>query len=268
MVNLFYDCYNVLSKVYSDKAFIKQALSSTVIEPLNKLKTVKICYGVLDKDIELDYYIGCLCDKAPKLKIKILIKIALYSIKYLEKKPYAVINSTVELVKKLGKGANASFVNAVLRRFCAEDILMPEDKIEYLSVKYSYPVFAVKKLIDFYGESIAESVMAYDEEKTFVRFDSGVDGEKYLTENGYSFEKTPFYNLFSVLHISINEDFEKGIFTFQSIGSVAICFVAGCGDELLDACAGPGGKSAYLSDKFKSVVACELHQHRADLIKA
>ncbi|MBO7368909.1 MAG: RsmB/NOP family class I SAM-dependent RNA methyltransferase, partial [Clostridia bacterium] len=34
------------------------------------------------------------------------------------------------------------------------------------------------------------------------------------------------------------------------------------------ACAGPGGKSAYLSDKFKSVVACELHQHRADLIKA
>ena len=61
MVNLFYDCYNVLSKVYSEKTFIKQALASTVIEPLNKPKTVKICYGVLDKDIELDYYIGCLC---------------------------------------------------------------------------------------------------------------------------------------------------------------------------------------------------------------
>ena len=267
MVNLFYDCYSVLSKVYCDKTFIKQAILKTTVEPINKQKTVKICYGVLDKDVEFDYYLDRLCERSPKQKIRILLKIAFYALKYLEKKPYAVIDATVELVKKLGKGGNAAFCNAVLRRFVSEDIPLPDDEIGRLSVKYSYPAFAVEKLIACYGKDTAERIMGYDEEKTFVRFDRGYAGEKYLVEKGYKFEKTPFYNLFAVEHAMKNEDFDNGIFTFQSIGSVAICETVGSGNALLDACAGPGGKSVYLADKFASITAVELHEHRAELIK-
>ena len=32
MVNYFYDCYQILNKVYSEKAYIKQAINSTFIE--------------------------------------------------------------------------------------------------------------------------------------------------------------------------------------------------------------------------------------------
>ena len=264
MIDLFYDCYSVLSKVYSDGAFIKQAISTTNVEPLNKSKTVKICYGVLDKDIELDHYIAALSVKSPKLKIRVILKIALYCIKHLEKKPYAVIDGAVELTKKLGKGANAGFVNAVLRKFVSETIPLPTDKIDRYSVKYSYPRFAVEKLIACYGEKEAERIMAFDEEKTFVRFETG--GEEYLEKNGYEFEKTPFNELFSVKRIIMNDDFGKGVFTFQSIGSVAICEIVGSGEELFDACAAPGGKSVYLADRFKKVVSEELHEHRAELI--
>ena len=87
MVNLFYDAYSVLCKVYFDGAYIDKALYSTAIEPLNKAKTVKICYGVLDKDLYLEYFIGKLCERSPKQKIKLIVKIGMYAIRFLGKKP-------------------------------------------------------------------------------------------------------------------------------------------------------------------------------------
>ena len=53
MLVTYYDCYNVLNKVYASGAFIKQALTDTTIEELNRPAITKICYGVLDKDIAL-----------------------------------------------------------------------------------------------------------------------------------------------------------------------------------------------------------------------
>lgn len=267
MIILFYDCYRILGEVYKNGAFLKQAINSVEIEELNRAKTTKICYGVLDKDIELSYYVQKLCSKSPKSSVKILLKIAIYNIKYLNKKPFAVIDSVVELSKKLGKGANAGFINAVLRKFVKEDIALPADEIGRLSVKYSYPEFAVKRLIETYG-NLAENIMAYDEEKTFVRFSKCFDGEKYLKENGYNYQITPFSNLFSVANIRMNEDFYDGIYTFQSIGSVAICHAIEPCENVLDACAAPGGKSCLLSEKCNLVTACEVHEHRCELIKS
>ena len=104
MINWFYDCYQILNKVYSDKTFVKQAISSTFIEEKNRALTIKTVYGVLDKDIELSYCISALCDKNPKLAIRTILKISLYAIKYLDKHGYAVTKNAVELTKKLGKG--------------------------------------------------------------------------------------------------------------------------------------------------------------------
>ena len=86
MVNYFYDCYQILNKVYSDKTFIKQAINSTIIEEKNRALTIKTCYGVLDKDIELSYYIKRLTEKSPKLVVRTILKISMYAIKYLNKK--------------------------------------------------------------------------------------------------------------------------------------------------------------------------------------
>jgi len=55
MINYFYDCYQILNKVYSQNSYIKQAINGTFIEEKNRALTIKTCYGVLDKDIELSY---------------------------------------------------------------------------------------------------------------------------------------------------------------------------------------------------------------------
>ena len=76
MVNCFYDSYTVLNKVYKDGAFLKQALNGTIIEEKNRALTTKLCYGVLDKDIELSYIISYFTEKSPKAAIKIILKIS------------------------------------------------------------------------------------------------------------------------------------------------------------------------------------------------
>ena len=267
MLTLFYDAYRVLTEVYSGGAFIKQALNDVQIDEKNRSHLTKICYGVLDKDITLEYDISALCEKRPKQAVRTLLKIGMYSVAYLQTAIYAVTDNLVELVKKLGKGANAGFVNAFLRKYAKYQRVYPTDQTKSLSVKYSYPEFAVKKLVSEYGLERAEGIMSADEERTAVRFNSGIDGEKYLEERRWNYEKTPFANTFFVKGFKIDEDFYKGIYTFQSVGSVAICDVVGGGKSLLDACSAPGGKSVNLADKFEAVTAFELHPHRVKLIE-
>ncbi len=266
MLNVFYDSYNILTKVYGG-AYLKQALNDTVIEEKNRAQTEKICYGVLDKDVTLEYCISYLCEKRPKSAIRILLKISMYCIKYLGNAPYAVVDNCVELAKKLGKGGAAGFVNAFLRKFSKEDIPMPTDKIKNYSVTYSYPEFAVKMLIEDYGEERAVEIMKADTERTTLRFNVSVSGFDYLTERNCQFEETPFKNTYIVKNFKRNSDYDKGMYTFQSVGSAAICDLVGSGENLLDACAAPGGKSVNLSDKFSSVTSFDVHPHRVRLIE-
>ena len=265
MVNYFYDCYSILNKVYSQKTFIKQAISSTFIEEKNRPLTIKTCYGVLDKDIELSYYITKLTSKSPKLVVRTILKISMYAIKYLEKKDYAVTKNAVELVKKLGKGGMAGFVNAFLRKFVNTKIDLPDNIEEKLSIKYSYPCFAVKELIKCYGIERTESIISAENTATCLSFFE-VDGEKYLQSIGVEFEKTPFENVFIAKNFVRNQDYDKGVYTYQALGSVAICDVVDGCKNLLDTCSAPGGKSIRLSYKCDNVTSWDIHEHRVNLI--
>lgn len=268
MTVLFYECYLVLHKIYSDKTFIKQALNLPDILEKDRAKVTKIVYGVVEKDIELDYIVSRLCDKKPKNSVRIVIKIALYNIKYLNKTPFSVTDSVVALLKKMGKGANAGFVNAILRKYSQTVIEYPKNKEESISVRYSYPLFAVKRLVKKYGTERTESILSGFTESTCLRFKNGVDGEKYLTEKNFAFVRTPYENVFIANGFKREIGFEEGLYTFQSIGSVAICNNVDKGENLLDCCSAPGGKTVYLAEKFQSVTACELHVHRIELIKS
>ena len=267
MVNTFYDSYRILMHVYSEKTFIKQAINSEVIEPINKNTVIKIVYGVVENDIHLEYLLSKLCSKRPKLPVRVLLKIAIYCIKFLNKAPYAVTDSAVELCKKLGKGGMSGFLNATLRTFIKKpDFDYPKDEKQAISIKYSYPIFAVNEIVNDYGLEKATQIMAYDKDYNYLRFKKGVDGEKYLKNNNISYTETIFDNCFSVKNFTRDDGYYNGDYTFQSIGSVAICDIVETGDKILDCCAGPGGKTVLLAEKFNNVVASELHEHRANLI--
>ena len=258
MTNPLTDPYLVLVKVYSGGKFLKQAISDTPVEPLNRQRTVKICYGVLDKDVYLSYIIGQNTKTAPKSAVKLILKIALYMLEFMDKHDYMVVDSAVELTKKLGKSGAAGFVNGFLRSYKLPSL--PEDATNGLSIKCSTPLWLTKKIRRSYKAEV-EQILSAQSLGQCVRFVRGE--ERYADGNRI---KTPFDGVYIYPNFVRDEGFFAGDYTFQSVGSVAIGAAISPCERVLDACAAPGGKSVLLAGKCKSVISCELHSHRAQLI--
>ena len=261
MTNPFYDPYRVLLKIYSAGAHLKIALAETDIEELNRARTVKTVYGVLEHDQYFSLCIRTFAPKSPKQNVRVLLKIALYFLTVLKKPKYMVTDTAVELLKKLGKGGMAGFVNAFLRAFDEEKVTLPKGD-EGLAVRSNYPLFAVQKIKAEYGER-AERILFAKSGGVSVRFER--NEEKYLR---LPHKDTPFEKLYCFENFTRDDGFFQGDYTFQSVGSVAIANAVEPCNEFLDACAAPGGKSVLISKKCQTVTACELHEHRVGLIKA
>jgi len=260
LTNPLTDPYLILSKVYKEGKFLKQAIAETPVEPLNKPRTVKICYGVLEKDGYLEYTLGANVKKQPQNSVKIILKIALYMLEFLQNHDYMVVDHAVELTKKIGKEGASGFVNAFLRTYKLPPL--PEKSDERTAVECSAPLWLVKKLKRSY-KSEAPQILNAPSLGLCVRFTRGA--EKYLSSPHI---ETPFENAFIFKNFVRDDGFFAGDYTFQSVGSIAICAAIPPCESLLDACAAPGGKSVLLSEKCKKITATELHPHRVELIKS
>ncbi len=262
-MNPFYDAYNVLMRVYRDGAHLKIALAEELggAEKEGRAGTVKTVYGVLEHDAYLSLCIASFAEKPPKTAAKTALKIALYHLLFLEKPRYMVTDTVVDLLKRVGKGGLAGFANAFLRRFDVSAVRLPEGD-EGLAVTGNYPLFAVRMLREAYGDRVKEIVLAKSSGVS-VRFVRNM--EDYL---GREHIDTPFENLKIFKNFAREEGYDRGDYTFQSVGSVAVCDVIEPCAKLLDACAAPGGKSVLLAEKCGEVVAEELHPHRVSLIES
>ena len=262
LTNPVYDPFLILSKIYSDGAHVKQAIADTYIEEQYRSRTVKIVYGVLENDGYFDFCIRHYASKAPKLAVRTILKISLYMLLFMDKKRYMVTDCAVDLCKKLGKSGVSGFVNAFLRRFDKEAVekALPEG-IAGEAVKLSYPQYAYEMLKKEYGER-AESIAQARSAGVSVRFEKGE--EEYLLKAHID---TPFAHNYIFESFVRDEGFDEGKYTFQSVGSIAICDVVAPCESLLDCCAAPGGKSVLLSKKCGQVTSFELHAHRVELIR-
>ena len=123
----------------------------------------------------------------------------------------------------------------------------------------------IKELEKDFGTERLEQILSAKNEKTCLSFYQ-IDGKRYLTDLGVEFEETPFENVFLTKNFVRNADYDLGIYTYQALGSVAICDAVESGDKLLDCCSAPGGKSIRLSHKFNTVRSWDIHEHRVNLI--
>ena len=183
---------------------------------------------------------------------------------YMDKKRYMITDCAVSLCKKLGKGGVSGFVNAFLRRFDLEEVnkALPQGD-EGEAIACAYPLHAYKLLKAEYGER-AKAIATAESKGVSVRFERGEDEYLHRAHIDTPFSEKYAHYIFE--NFTRDDAFDNGAYTFQSVGSIAICdCVEGC-ERLLDACSAPGGKSVLLSKKCKVVTAFELHEHRTQLI--
>ncbi len=277
-----------LLRVEKDNAYSNILLSSLFdefkVSNEDKSLASAIFYGVLDRQITLDYYINKY-SKIPAKKLDIytkqVLRSAFYQIYFLDKIPVsAAVNEAVNLIKNSDESKNAGYVNAVLRNASTKKVELPSGKDLYsLSVRYSCPQWILTNLVNDYGVDEAEQILKtfLSPAKVFLRTntlkinsqqllsllnDNDISA-KLLGENSLELE--------SGLDFSKNKLFMDGFFHVQDISSqkCAEAILAQKGERILDVCSAPGGKSftiAEIMGDSGEIISCDLYENRVSLI--
>ena len=155
---------SMLKEIYAGNEFshilIRQVLDKyDYLEGSEKAFIKRLTEGTLERTIELDYVINQFSN-TPVNKMKPLIcalmRMSIYQILYMDSVPdSAVCNEAVKLAALHKFTSLKGFVNGVLRNVARnkQQILYPEkekDFVNYLSVRYSLPVWMVEHFIKAY----------------------------------------------------------------------------------------------------------------------
>lgn len=277
----FVTAYEVLSSVFKDKAYASIALDKVAGDKTVNFKLItKLVYGVLERNVELDYYIGKIADKSPRSGIAIIIKIGLYSLIYIDSmQDYAVVHSCVELCEYIRKPQLKGFVNALLNNYINKKnaIELPTNPDERLSIAQSKPLWLVKAYNKQYGKDKALEILSADTDgREHVRLNNRkitvAEAEKAFDDNHIDYNISEYGGYYISNGKPIRELFDSGMITIQSPSSMLVCLALGIENSdsptVLDMCAAPGGKSVYLSELNLSAIitAGDIHQHRVELV--
>ena len=161
--------YQTLLDEESKKAYSNIALNHKIAvnKPSTPAFVRELVYGVLERQLTLDYYIDQLLTegidslKTPEITI---LRMGIYQLGYMEKVPeYAAVSESVDLAKKYCKG-RAGLINGVLREYQNKKIYLTlpardEDEVKYLSIKYSYAPWIIELWLKYYSMSFVEQLL-------------------------------------------------------------------------------------------------------------
>lgn len=285
----------ILNRIDRTDAYLERMLDnemkSTDLSGPDKALLYEIVHGVVRWQGRLDwilngFYKGTFSKAIPNLKNA--LRVALYQILFLDRVPdYAAVNEVVEFVKKLQGQKPADLVNAVLRNIIRSKnaIRYPdpgEDLVGYLAAYYSHPSWMVKRYIARFGKEDTEKLLAANNEKPYLTLRINAlktkpDEFKALLESvNLKYHQgnylPEFFKLHNLTNITAWEYYTKGYFNIQDESAGLACRLLDVqeGQRVLDMCAAPGGKTAYIAALMHSrgeVVAIDRFESRLKLLQ-
>ena len=208
-----------------------------------------------------------------------VLRLSAFQLIYLSRLPAsAIINDAVELTRRAGKTSAAGLANAVLRALSRdrERLAWPDD----ISIVHSHPRWLVDRWTARFGESATLEWLQFNNRAPTLCLAANrtlttreeLAGE--LATAGVTTEPTRYAS--HGLHVLEGHPlglaaFTAGRFIVQDEASQLIPeFVqAQPGQDVLDLCAAPGGKTVALSAATGhrgSIVACDVRPHRVRLL--
>ena len=197
----------------------------------------------------------------------------------------AACNEAVKLASVRGYGSLKGFVNGVLRTAAKkkQKIPLPErGTAEYLSVVYSHPLWLTRMWIAYYGYEETEQICAYDNQPpdVSIRVNTLKTNpqalKKKLKQAGVHVAEgricADALHLTKTADLSRLDAFKEGLFHVQDESSQLAVRVLDPqrGEEILDLCAAPGGKSFTIAEQMEnegSLLSCDIYAHKIDLME-
>ncbi len=283
---------NVLYKVefgegYSNVELDKE-LNKSELSALDKALASEIVYGVLTWKITLDEIIK----KYSSIRLKKIspwilniLRTGIYQIVFLDKIPEsAAVNESVNLAKKYGHEVSSKFVNAILRKISKDEMdkllehlsTKPLTEEELISIVTSHPVWIVEELLKQYDKKFVTELLNAN----------NITPEITIRANTLKTSRDELFKLLSLKNVDCKKgnlkdsikvrkltEFGNTLFSVQDEAAQLACLKLDPkpGDEVLDACSAPGGKTTYLAELMKNtgnIDAWDLHPHRVKLVEA
>ena len=283
--------FEVLSRVHSQKSYsnllLDSYLNNNSLNATEKRQVSRLVYGVIERLKLLDFNLSVyLKQPLKKLKPQVLIalRIGAYEILFSDSVPdSAAVNESVEIVKKNSCAFASGLVNAVLRNISRNGIKYPDENDElYMSVRYSCEKWICDEWTDHFGKEGAVRILenSIDAAPVYIKVNTLKTTIKALQEklNEENVEWRAVDGIDDALTIVVSSGspadlkcFKEGMFHVQDLSSQIACRLVGAseGENVLDVCAAPGGKSFTLCENMNGkgkLVSCDIYPQRLKLI--
>ncbi|MCF7858977.1 MAG: 16S rRNA (cytosine(967)-C(5))-methyltransferase RsmB [Candidatus Cloacimonetes bacterium] len=269
-MNVRLEAYKIIVKVISKNIFSDKLLQQMTKKLNQSGGRSPLLYvlvkGVVKMQINLEYVSAQYTD--PKkfsntdMKIKILLYLGLYQLMYCDNIPqHASVNETVAIAKKLFGKKIANFINAVLRKYLRSNkIVYPEDKLERMSVQYSFPKAMIERWIEYWGVEDTEKLCNYYNEapNLHIRINTCATDKnrlmQYLLRRDIIVVESEASENFLITDQArevLNEvSFTEGYYSIQDVSAALVVelFDPQNNESILDLFAAPGGKATYISE--------------------
>lgn len=283
---------NVLIACRKDGAWsngvLKEYLQRDRLDGREAALATRLCYGVLQNKLKLDFYLkqlltGKLKDLHPVLHD--ILHLGLYQLYEMDKIPEsAAVNESVALAKKYCSRQRFApgLVNGVLRSAVREkeNLKQPASWVD----KYSHPQKLIDLLDGYVGHGNMEAMLKANNSApdTVVQVNTlrvtTQALKEMLREAGITAENHPWMGDCLILsHVGNLEQlpaFQAGLFYVQDAAAKLSVLCAqlpkGDGVQVLDCCAAPGGKSfaaAIAMEGRGHIHSCDIHSHKTGLIE-
>jgi 16S rRNA (cytosine967-C5)-methyltransferase len=284
---------DVLIKIEQNQAYsnlqLNQTMQNANIKQIDKGLLTNIVYGTIQRKNTIDFYLDQLLNKPIKKKdrwVLTLLRLSIFQMLYLDRVPdHAIIHEAVEITKERGNQGLAGLVNGVLRKLQREGTAEMDKQAgvgaEKAALTYSMPQWLFERWSEQFGSESAEKMaetnllsspvtarvntMLTSREEVLQKLEL----EGIMAEEG---ELSPEGIIIKEGYLPESNVYKEGLVTIQDESSMLVARAVEPipGEQVLDACAAPGGKSTHLAELMNGkgkVVSLDLHAHKIDLIK-
>lgn len=276
--------FNIIKAVaqgaYADVAL--QRILSKEPHSLDRKLATELAYGCIRRQRTLDTLIDQFATKLAKDQppdLRIVLQLGFYQLRYLDQIPIpAAIHATVELAKELNLGRLTKVVNGILRQYTRENtqadpLVLPEDEIQKLGIRHSFPDWMVEVWRDQIGLTETDHLCAWL--SSTPSLDLRINPLKTSREavqsalDAAGVQTTVIPNLPQGLRlegaqgrISDLPGFEAGWWMVQEAGAQLVSHLLHPQPDwtVLDLCAAPGGKTLHLAELMQGrghIWACD-----------
>ena len=265
-VGLRLDVHKILYNIYRFNKILESNNIKKIIIKHKKIDIAfiyNVCMGTMRYNFHVGNVIKKYVDKKPKVKEYILLKSAITQIVFLNFKDYAVIDSTVEVAKKLK--IHHGFINACLKKIAKDKKELKDINIKFDNLPYWFRD-KTKNLNSYERKTLLENFfdkpslhIVFKNKKNFLNFE--YDLISTSSKSGFLKEEIRINKLKSLKYgLCWIQDFSS----FFPINNINIKNIK---EKNIDLCAAPGGKSFQILSLNKNIIMNDKSKNRIELIK-